>query len=412
MDQATFGVTREDLIAFDSTEPVDVDIARWIKTQMESVDLTSHREWFRRNAVHHYPNDKFSFRTHRPCEVGTKFRKYAFSPNDYEEQLLIESFSGKIHLSINGHVRTEVNSINWSSKSYRSSKGNIALDTSYEICNRPGLCLNCNVRLRDPNTGSCRDIDVDEQFGNPPIKFDTPPTLLLQLSDYVEPVGEQFFSDQNPQELLVVDEIQDTRCQSDPIFSTSGKSVFGIFLEEYYIHSPPPAILDNTLYHPSSDGGGSDSKLTGGETMCSNVARNGFNEEFCRLSYDENVCNNDATEVEITLNDDSIRTFYDTTLNDPNYDTRYVYAIDGLFIDGGSSTNPPCRVGRETRWIPLNKSSCEPNSLYPKSEDFLASLISNSSDTNPYMRDIYNLYDGCNRGDRKKKDFEINVNGM
>lgn len=146
MDQATFGVTREDLISFDPVEPVDVEIARWIKMQMDEVDLTSHREWYRRNAVHHYPKDKFSLRTHRPCEVGSKWRKYAFSPNDVQKQLVIESFSGKMHLSIDGHLRTVVSSINWSSESHRSKYGNIVIDKSYEICDRPEPRLDGKLR--------------------------------------------------------------------------------------------------------------------------------------------------------------------------------------------------------------------------------------------------------------------------
>ena len=233
---------------------------------------------------------------------------------------------------------------------------------------------------------------------------------MFELTEYVEPVGEKFFVDQNPQELLVVEEIDDLRCASEPFVSE--KAIFGFHSGEnaYYIHSPPPVLLDNDLHHPIPDGGGSNSKITGGKTMCSNVPRSQFNEEFCRISYDENVCN-DENELEITLNDDSIHTFYETTLNDPDYETRYPYAIGDLFVDSGSRTHPPCRSGRETRWIPLNKSSCEPNSLYPESEEFLAYLISNSSDTNPHMRDIYTLYGGCNHADRNRKDFEINVDG-
>ena len=406
MDQATFGVTREDLIGFDSSGPVDVDIARWIKSQMENVDLTSHREYFRKHAIHHYPDDKFAFRTYRPCEVGSKWRKYAFTPNDDEKDLVVEDFSGQIHLSIDGHLRTVVSSINWESDSCRSSNGNLELDKAYEICSRPYPCLNCKMKLRDSKTGSCQDVDIDGGHGNPGIKFDTPPAVVFQLDNYVEPVGEKFFSDQNPQELLVVSESTDPNCNLAPSAFTSDQPIFGYHAGEdaYYVHSPPPAILDNTLQNPISDGGGSNSKITRGETMCSNVNRNFFNEKFCKLSYDDDVCN-DEDELEITLNEDSILTFYDTTLNDPNYATRYAYAIDGLVIDSGSGTSQPCRKGKATRWMPLNKTSCEPNSLYPESEAFLASLIANSSDTNPIMRDTHTLHDACNYADVRKEDL-------
>ena len=44
------------------------------------------------------------------------------------------------------------------------------------------------------------------------IKLDTPSTIVFQLDDYTEPIGDNF-SDQNPQEILVVNELIDPSYQ-------------------------------------------------------------------------------------------------------------------------------------------------------------------------------------------------------
>ena len=72
MDQSTFGVTRQDLQSFDASVPVDVAIAQWIKNQIEDVKMTSHREYFRTHAIHHFVGDTDTFRSRRPCEVDSK----------------------------------------------------------------------------------------------------------------------------------------------------------------------------------------------------------------------------------------------------------------------------------------------------------------------------------------------------
>ena len=141
--------------------------------------------------------------------------------------------------------------------------------------------------------------------------------------------------------------------------------------------------------------------------MCSNVKRNPFNQKFYQLSYDNDIC--DSEELEIILNEDSILTFCNTTLNDPNYVTRYVHSIGSLFSDSGLTTGPPCIMERETCWMPLTNTSCEPNSLHPESEAHLASLIATSSDTNSIARNACTLHDECDHLDRHQKGFEINV---
>merc|ERR1711862_732517 len=74
----------------------------------------------------------------------------------------------------------------------------------------------------------------------------------------------------------------------------------------------------------------------------------------------------------------------------------------------------PCRYNKESRWIPIkNKSTCEPNSLFSQTEQYLADLMGNSNDMNPYVRSIVsNNSSGCNRKDKNKKGFEINVGGL
>jgi uncharacterized protein (DUF1501 family)/uncharacterized protein (DUF1800 family) len=415
LDQATFGVTRADLQNFDDSDPTDVAIAKWIKSQVEDVGMTSHRAWFRKRAIHHFPEPIKIMRPRNICEVNNKWRKFTFSSNDRDKYVLLKKINGKVTISIDDTIRTVVDSIDWD-EWYINEYGHMKTSNkNYQIC-RAKNCLACEVRLRDPETGFCREIQVDGVLGNPQIYFDSNiamPDNLLQLSDeYVLPTREVFFSDHNPQELIVVKQLDNPLCQSSE-FITEPVFGFHTISNTYYINNPPPVLLDNDIESPSMDGGGSSVTLTNGVTLCANAKRTPFNEDSCKLSNNDGVCNFDDDTIEITLNDDSLRTFYSASLSDPDNDVRYVYYVDGLFIDSKSRTSPPCVFDRETRWVrvPASTSTCS-NSLNTKTNEFLASLILNTNDMNPYIIDITTpISDGCHNDDLYQKGFEINVNG-
>jgi uncharacterized protein (DUF1800 family) len=414
LDQSTFGVTRKDLLSFDEEFPTDVSIASWIQNQIDNVEITSHRAWFRKHSFHHFPRPSKTMRPLHSCEVNNKWRKYALNSNDLKRALLIKNVSGKIIISLDGQIRTIVESIDWNKESYVTKHGSLNTENNrYFIC-RVSDCLSCTLSLRDPKTSSCQAVRVNGIYGNPLVDFNS--TIMssdrvLELSDKnVQPVGNHFFSGKHPQELITVKQLNDTLCTEfaeEPIFG------FHTGLNAYYLSSPPPALLENDVSSPDINGGGNSVALTHGQTKCSNAPRTQFNEHSCLLSYDNEVCNNKPDNIEIILNHDSLQTFYNTTQANSNGKTRYVFAIDGLFIDSKSKTVSPCTLNGKSRWIPIpNNPQCESNSLSAASEEFLASLILSSNDINPYVRDIKTFYEGCDIDDKSKKDFEINVNGI
>merc|ERR1712157_448691 len=90
LDQATFGVTKADLQVLDNSLPTDVAIAKWVDTQINNVEITSHRAWFRKYAIHHFPQATEVMRPRNVCEINNKWRKYAFSSNDKDKEVLLQ----------------------------------------------------------------------------------------------------------------------------------------------------------------------------------------------------------------------------------------------------------------------------------------------------------------------------------
>jgi hypothetical protein len=115
------------------------------------------------------------------------------------------------------------------------------------------------------------------------------------------------------------------------------KPVFGQLLDDSYVLYDTRLELDeNTIENPLLDGGGGkvlrstfvaqtqvfdDSPRPA--YSCSNVPQNIFNEEHCKLSFDEKVCvSYDVASASRTLNKKTLRQLFRLT-------DRYVYAVDG-----------------------------------------------------------------------------------
>ena len=72
----------------------------------------------------------------------------------------------------------------------------------------------------------------------------------------------------------------------------------------------------------------------------------------------------------------------------------------------------PCTPGLRSRWEPKDIAGCIPTALYSETTASLSKLISESEDSNPYIRDIFFPGEGifCNPFDTEP-EIEINVDG-
>ena len=87
---------------------LSANIVSWIQGQQNDVPMTSHREFYRKrlNARHEAPQ-AFGAVTH-PCEVGTRFRRFAFSSKDDPYSVQITTLNDKKVLKVNNAIRTVV----------------------------------------------------------------------------------------------------------------------------------------------------------------------------------------------------------------------------------------------------------------------------------------------------------------
>lgn len=114
---------------------------------------------------------------------------------------------------------------------------------------------------------------------------------------------------------------------------------------------------------------------------------NFLNEFKCELSYEVDACSPvDPSEEWISLDSGSFRKIFEATqdLESP----VYVYAVEGLRQGKGIVPyDPPCTPGETSRWIPSSCSGSNPG-VRGETRDIFVDLLSQSDDTNPYVRDV------------------------
>ena len=263
LDQTTFGVTRQDLTEF-GNQP----IASWINNQMFVTPMTSHREFWRTHmtARHEFPSEIGTV-TH-PCQMGTKYRLYAFTNKDIGRDMVLEKVlaTGKIMVSVNGFVRTIV-----SRAHIVHNNAPIDLnDGSYQICDnqpRDEYYLdqehNSPLQIRWVNS-ICYNVWFNDKSGNTNMSFDwepAKPNKWFDLNPYqafVQPTG--YYGNRSPtvQEIVLTRTLQDLEPQC-PNFEMTGNPedpVFVAYDGQFWIHDPRFELHSNTPDAPLVDGGG------------------------------------------------------------------------------------------------------------------------------------------------------------
>ena len=281
------------------------------------------------------------------------------------------------------------------------------------------------IEIRDPTIGGCSSTDYDFDKMNPPVDFtgyeQYIPGVLFDLpsntdsSDWIEHVDEQEqYHEVTGIDYLLINGIDDeAKCSQIPtIMKEDDLPVFAKLPDGSYLQWTPQLIWeDNTPGSNIADGGGEVQLASGGDVRCSNVPRNIFNEEMCKLSTGDNPCTqrDAAVEIDFVLNEENIRSFFPLI-------GRYVYAIKGLVLgdDATPFEESPCRTTDFTRWE-KSPSPCDvETSLQPDTTAALTQMLSTTTDNdNPFLTDVKFPADAsCHVDDEQTLGISITVGGI
>ena len=149
--------------------------------------------------------------------------------------------------------------------------------------------------------------------------------------------------------------------------------------------------------------------------MCANAPRSFLSDDDCIFSYEKTACNV-GTKFYSSQDFDNMPPFYlqitpetarglwqVTGAGAPG--TRYPYAVDGLRVSDDNRVNPPCQRSTKSRWMNI---TCSGNEEPAGSTltDIFGTLLGNSRDKNPLLRDVTNR-DTCDTADEELRGFEI-----
>ncbi len=329
--------------------------------------------------------------TGHPCDQMSRWRKFSFVRNDVlwwaPRNLRVVGVGdgniGPYTLYLDGNVRTVVNDF-WLNKNDTYS---FDPDFEYHLCSVRGESSGGElwIRLED---GVC------VQAENPRVDIsglENELAYVLDLSsvdDQLIPIDEEFTGGE---EFLLPISLEDGLCNSIPSVQDRGdEQIYGRLSDGTWLLFDPRLDLDqNTPDSPLKDGGKAKELASGGRTLCANAPRTFLNEDGCFLSSD--ACKASAdTEVEVLLEDDTIRRLYNLT-------GRYVYGLKGLHVvdqyDGGNDfawkLPHPCTDSLRSRWVRKNLTNCNPSDIYSGTNASLVELLSAETDSNPYIRDIF-----------------------
>ena len=307
--------------------------------------------------------------------------------------------------------------------------------TPYEFCDINVPTVNQPqgmIEIRDPSIGGCSDTDFDFDAMNPPVDFTDYeqhiPGVLFELpsntdsSDWVAHIDNQATYHQvTDTDYLLVHGINGTgeeeKCQSIPaIMKEDDLPVFAKLPDGTYLVWTPQLIMEeNTPGNNIADGGGEVQLVSDGQVRCSNVPRNLFNEDTCKLSIGDSACTQSdaAIEVDVLLNEDNIRALF------PLHDgKRYVYAIKGLVLGDPATSfeESPCSDATNdyTRWEKVGAACSIDTPLHSDTTAILTQMFESTSDTsNPYLVDVKRPPGGsCHPDDNQKLGISITVDGI
>eukprot|EP00554_Chaetoceros_debilis_P007442 CAMPEP_0194077066 /NCGR_PEP_ID=MMETSP0149-20130528/3732_1 /TAXON_ID=122233 /ORGANISM="Chaetoceros debilis, Strain MM31A-1" /LENGTH=4275 /DNA_ID=CAMNT_0038757959 /DNA_START=113 /DNA_END=12940 /DNA_ORIENTATION=+ len=391
LETASFGITESSLDVLGASAAINGSsgaISEHIQLQMQT-DMSSHRAFWRKRVNPRHPIAKDAGISNHPCYTFSRWRSFTFDRNDidgdYEPHYLNVIGSGPYALYLNGSFRTVVDDF-WLTKPEGYSFDS---EFDYPICASYTQEWIGGYLAIQVESGECVIVE------NPRVSitgFEASVTgYVLDLPNTLIPIDEKAT---NGEELTLPDGLDDSKCVLIPVVreTLSDEPIFGKLPDGSYLQFDPRLdFKSNTLDSPIPDGGKSIEFVSAGKSYCTNVPRNFLNEDTCVVS--SNACKPSSTssDIEILLEDDTLISLYNLT-------SRYVYSIQGLnvvdqYMDMGQEFPEklphPCTASLRSRWFRKEVSECMVTDIYSDTNETLSELLSDDSDENPYMRDIY-----------------------
>eukprot|EP00986_Skeletonema_menzelii_P003357 scaffold1026_cov141-Skeletonema_menzelii.AAC.8 len=406
MEQGTFGTTLADLDGWNKGPVTKLSAADWVKEQM-LLPVTSHREYFRERTNPRLTNPVRIGRNNHPCSANARWRKFTFSRKDGDhtgnnpktfEASYDEAVDHVITIKLDGFVRTTVKAIGFEdiTKTFEFNK-------EYLMCNLPQEEVDGWFWLR-LDDGSC------SHLANPLVQFfpeATQPSYVVNLPNISGSLQVIDTQHSDGQELISTVALDDAICDTLSDITEQGDAPVHGKLDDgtFVLFDPRLMLQENTVDNPESDGGGLIKTLTGDVTKCANVPRTFLNEDSCVLSTMATACSSStAPDLQIELNAENIGILHDLT-------GQYVYGILGLpVVDKlGEKLETPCKPGLRSRWEIKAAGECSATLLGMNTNASLVELLSESSDTNPFIRDINFPASGfaCDSSDDATVEIEI-----
>lgn len=371
-EQATFGVTQTDLIKMSvviDSEKSDLMpyFARWVYEQSYEELPTSHRAFWRERTKPTYETKNREGRMTRPCEQGSLWRGYSFTPYDEKKYLTVKSMNGRLALEVNGQIRTMVDSfvlMNYYQK--------VDLSERFKIC----VVDDANRQVRVYYNGKCHNI----LGGNPPVSLlgMSPQPIILSGVQFGDISRGGQVEDGSIEVALSKQNIEGDNCNiEDKHFYTKVHN--GNFVQDL-IFEPRLVLERNLLESPMEDGGKSVTRVSN-EAQCPNAPRTFLNEEYCRLSKRVACVSQEfSTSGKLKLSPANLKSFFME-----GEDSSLVYAIVGLRLDKRYQKSP-CVHGIRSRWK-LGE-QCQQN-VHDDTASILRELLEQSNDTNNFVRDLF-----------------------
>ena len=393
-EQATFGVTTSDLDKVqnevDSKESLLSYFTQWTYDQIYSEPVTSHRGYWRRRTFPFYEQAGREGRATLPCEVGSFWRAYAFIETDKDRELSVDFNNGKYTLSVDGNLRTVIKKFEF------ADAATISFPMTFNICY---VAPKIGGSLLIDFEGKCRLL----KGGNPTVDYGEmqprPPTVSginvlesIMDGDQITMMTLKSYS---------FNEACNVRQKSVFLKIYNGKSM------QTLIYEPRFAFRANYQLGPLSDGGGNALLMEGGESaQCSNVPRTFLNERGCQLTLDPNACEPTVfIDGYVKLSPENIKLFF-------TKHKRFVYSVRNLRLEDDKKVESPCKHGVRSRWRNFGTSNeCDQN-LHSSTASIFRTLLLNSEDTNPHIKDLYlPTSENCHVDDSVKVEFSLNLNG-
>jgi len=410
LETATYGVRSDDLNALeDISDSIDPNekIGQWVKNQvtLSVTPMTSHRRSWREGANPRLLRPESIGVSDHPCDEYSRWRVFTFTQDDciwWMTKNIRISGTGPYLIYFNDILRSTAAKMEILDSGYEDYAFNQTYQ--YEVCGCSGEYVGGTISIRLENE-QCVRID------NPSVNFTGSENLLtyyVDLPDDLSPVD--YYTSHRGEYMLMSGIDDDAVCSALPTVQTmEGEKVFGRTVNGTWLVFDPRLNLDeNTVYNPMIDGGKNNEVVTLGSTYCSNVPRSFLNEEQCLLSSVACGSSNSGSGVEITLDEATLKQFYNLTDQ-----TRYVYAIKGLPLEDGLQSVPhPCTDNTRSRWELIDLEDCQESTLGILTNETLSTLLLESSDSNPYLRDV-DFTPGlqCNETDMPELSIDLLVDG-